>query len=199
MRKKNNQNQVTGCGHVRIIAGEWRGRKIAVPNSDGLRPTTDRIRETVFNWLMPYLSGAVCLDACAGTGILGFECLSRGAEKVDFVERDRIVSNILSSNLMTLSDNNSANGVIHNASIEQFVEALHDKQPTYDIVFIDPPFSLRLQETVCQQLFEKGCLSESALVYVESELKHDFVLPDSWEVFREKRSSNVKYQLLRCE
>lgn len=195
MRKKNNQNKLSTQGHVRIIAGEWRGRKIAVPDSEGLRPTTDRIRETVFNWLMPYISGAVCLDACAGTGILGLECLSRGASNVDFVEKDRSVSKRIESNLVSLG----GSGVVHNASIEQFVGALASNKPVYDIVFVDPPFSAGLQESVCKQLFEKRCLSESALVYIESELQHDFALPESWEIFREKRGSKVKYQLLRCD
>jgi len=195
VRSKAHHNKKLGRGFVRVIAGEWRGRKIPVPISDGLRPTTDRTRETVFNWLMPYVADSICLDACAGTGILGLECLSRGAKSVDFVERDRAVSKVLESNLSNLGANN---GAIHNVSIEQFIDSLSTNRPAYDIVFVDSPFSAGLQESICQQLSEKKCLSESSLVYVESELKHDFVLPASWEIFREKRGNKVKYQLLRC-
>ena len=194
MRKKVNQNKTAGRGYVRIIGGKWRGRKITVPDSDGLRPTTDRIRETLFNWLMPYLSGAVCLDACAGTGVLGFESLSRGAEFVDFVEKERSISKNLASNLL----NFNGNGVVYNSSIERFINELTVNKPVYDIVFVDPPFSADLQEVVCQKLLEKCCLSESAFVYVESELKHDVIFPQSWEIFREKRAGKVKCQLLRC-
>lgn len=194
MRNRNNQNKRLGRGYVRIIAGEWRGRKITVADSEGLRPTTDRIRETVFNWLMPYLADSVCLDACAGTGILGLECLSRGAKSVDFVEKDRLSSKNLESNLRDLG----GDGVVHNTSIQQFIASLSSSKRTYDIVFIDPPFAADLQEMICRQLFEAECLSPSALVYVESELKHDFDLPNSWEILRENRSSKVKYQLLRC-
>lgn len=194
MRNKINQSKSLGRGYVRIIAGQWRGRKIAVPDSDGLRPTTDRIRETVFNWLMPYLAGSVCLDAFAGTGILGLECLSRGAKLVDFVEKNRAISKNLESNLLDLG----GNGAVHNTSIEQFISVSPVNKKSYDIVFVDPPFAADLQESVCQRLLETECLSPSALVYVESELKHDFVLPPSWDVLREKRSSKVKYQLLRC-
>lgn len=193
MRNRKKQNKAQGHGHVRLIAGDWRGRKIPVLNSQGLRPTTDRTRETVFNWLMPYLAGSVCLDAYAGTGILGLECLSRGAKVVDFVEQDRSIAAALKSNLLNLG----GNGVVYWASIEKFIASLPSNSQRYGIIFVDPPFSLGIQESICQQLIESGCLSESALIYVESDIKHDFTLPSPWNVFREKHSGKVKYQLWR--
>jgi len=133
--KKPNRVIHAGQGSIRIIAGEWRGRKLPVIDVDGLRPTSDRIRETLFNWLMPYLSGSRCLDLFAGTGALGFEAASRGAHNVDFVESHRQVSQALSENIKLLE----ANAIVHNMAANAFLT--RSATESFDLVFVDPPFA----------------------------------------------------------
>lgn len=194
VRKTGKQKKSFAQGHIRIIAGTWRGRKLAVLDREGLRPTTDRVRETLFNWLMPFVQGARCLDACAGTGVLGLESLSRGAAWVDFVERDRQLAANLNDKIQLLN----ANGVVHNQSIESFLSGAVSPAQTYDIVFIDPPFAADLQNEIADLLIVNHCLSDAALIYVESDREQTFSLPQEWQVYREQKTRRINYALLQC-
>lgn len=193
MRNTGKQKKSLAQGHIRIIAGTWRGRKLPVLDREGLRPTTDRVRETLFNWLMPFVQGARCLDACAGTGVLGLESLSRGAAWVDFVERDRQLSVNLNDKVQLLQ----ANGAVHNQSIETFLSAASNPAQTYDIVFIDPPFAAGLQNKIAESLVENQCLSDDALIYVESDRDQTFSLPQDWQVYREQKTRRINYALFQ--
>ena len=176
---------------VRIISGKWRGRKISFPESDGLRPTTDRIRETVFNWLMRRLPGAICLDLFAGSGALGFEAVSRGAGQVDMVENNQAVFTSLSENKQQLD---AANIRLH---FQDALSYLNNTQRTFDILFLDPPFRSNVLTGVFHLLSEKHCLRPGGLVYLELAIDRRISeLTGGWEILKEKRAGNVHYLLL---
>jgi 16S rRNA (guanine966-N2)-methyltransferase len=146
-------------GGVRIIAGQWRGRRIPVAAVAGLRPTPDRVRETLFNWLMPTLAGSYCLDLFAGSGVLGWEALSRGAAGVSFVERDRLAVKVLQAQQETL-DTDVATIVCGEAETY-----LRGAPRAFDVVFLDPPYATEL-EPLLQQLWP-AWLTPTGRVYVE--------------------------------
>ena len=176
---------------VRIIGGGWRGRRLHFVAVQGLRPTPDRIRETLFNWLNPLLPGARCLDLFAGSGALGVEALSRGATEVMFVERDARVARRLRDNLMLLK----AEGT----HVEQ-VDALTWLQTAavgrpFDIVLLDPPFASDLLNSVCSALEKRGWLRKDAHIYLEENRQQRVVLPASWNVMRDKSAGKVSYRL----
>jgi len=123
-------------GSIRLIGGQWGSRKLDVPDLNGLRPTTDRVRETVFNWLAPYVNNSHCLDVCAGSGALGFEALS----SVDFVELNLTAANSIKQSINVLE----ANAQVHQCSAQDFLSRKALKP--YDIVFVDPPFDLNLHQ-----------------------------------------------------
>ncbi len=177
---------------VRIIAGQWRGRKIEFPDSQGLRPTADRIRETLFNWLAPVLPGAVCLDLFAGSGALGFEAASRGASRTVMVERDGAVF----QNLQTQLNRFSAQEVeLVKASARDYLAGI---DTDFDIVFLDPPFGDKeLRQSVIQCLNQRRLVKPGGLIYLETE-KSDTEpeLPENWRPIRHKRAGRVVYQLL---
>jgi 16S rRNA (guanine966-N2)-methyltransferase len=172
---------------VRIIGGQWRSRLIAFPDAPGLRPTPDRVRETLFNWLGQDLSGLRCLDLFAGAGALGFEALSRGAAAVVMVERSRSAAALLRENAARLG----ARGL-------QIVvdDALHflaaAPPPRFDIVFVDPPYRSGLAEAVLERL--PAALAGGARVYVEGDAP--LAPPPSWRVLRRGRAGAVHYHLL---
>ncbi len=176
---------------LRIIGGCWRGRRLSFPPVSGLRPTPDRVRETLFNWLAPVIAGARCLDLFAGSGALGIEALSRGATEVIFVERHPVIAQGLRKNLNRLE-----------ADIAQVVQAdvlrwLQGQEQPADIVFLDPPFAADLLTPVCNALDEKGWLRPSARLYLESEQNlSTLALPQAWEVLREKTAGRVSYRLI---
>jgi len=180
-----------GRGQLRIIAGQWRGRKLTFQAADGLRPTTDRVRETLFNWLTPHLHAARCADLFAGSGALGLEALSRGADHCDFVEISRPALTQIRRHLHTLDA--SAAATCHALSAEQFLTG--EKRP-YNIVFIDPPFGKDLAAPVCQLLVEKQLLAAGALVYLETAANEPCppISPD-WTLHREKTAGGVCYRL----
>ena len=157
---------------IRIIAGEWRGRRLRVLDREGLRPTTDRVRETVFNWLMPDISGARCLDLFAGTGALGLESLSRGAAFVQFCELDRAAAGLLANNVNTLLSSSRGSSGSERADV-MCSDALRylkqiDSEP-YDIIFLDPPFDgLQLLRAVLRLIHQRGLLAADGLVYIEN-------------------------------
>ncbi len=178
-------------GRVRIIGGSLRNSRLDVPELPGLRPTPERVRETVFNWLASVIAGARCLDVCAGTGALGIEALSRGAASVVFVERDVLAARALSANLVRLK---TAGAVVNIASAQDYLRGA--AQP-FDIVFLDPPFALDLWAALAQRLATEGWLAPAALVYVESPPDAPLLLPVSWQVHREAVAGAVRYALYR--
>ncbi|HFD79196.1 MAG TPA: 16S rRNA (guanine(966)-N(2))-methyltransferase RsmD [Gammaproteobacteria bacterium] len=183
MAARNNQ--------VRIIAGRWRGRRLAFPEVGGLRPTADRIRETLFNWLTPRLPGASCLDLFAGSGALGFEAASRGAEAVVLVERDRLALAALEANRRRLD---APEVSIVGQSAERYLAGV--PQP-FDIVFLDPPFARPgLLDACAASLAGGGWLKAGARIYVELPAKGAaFEVPDGWRLDRRKRAGQVEYRL----
>lgn len=178
------------AGQIRIIGGQWRGRKLPVPDSAGLRPTTDRVRETLFNWLAADIQQAKCLDCYAGSGALGLEALSRHAASATLLELERPVAQQLEKNLATLG---AKSGRVVNTNTLQF---LAQKGDEHQLVFIDPPFRKGLLEQTTQLLESNGWLSDGALVYVESEVEHGIPpVPVNWQLHREKIAGQVAYRL----
>jgi 16S rRNA (guanine966-N2)-methyltransferase len=177
---------------VRIIGGEWRGRRIRFPASEGLRPTPDRVRETLFNWLQPVIHGAQCLDLFAGSGALGLEALSRGAAGSVFVERDARVALALSATLVELG---AGAGAVMTADAEHF---LAGSPRPFDIVFLDPPFARAGVGELCTLLERCGWLAPGAYVYLEQSARAAGPeLPPAWTAWREMRAGEVWARLLR--
>ncbi|BCG07478.1 16S rRNA (guanine(966)-N(2))-methyltransferase [Buttiauxella agrestis] len=186
--------QSTGTGQIRIIGGQWRGRKLPVPDSPGLRPTTDRVRETLFNWLAPSMVDATVLDCFAGSGALGLEALSRYASRATLLEMDRNVSQQLQKNLVTLK---AANAKVVNTNTLNF---LAQPGEPHTIVFVDPPFRKGLLDETLALLESNGWLADEALIYVESEVENGMsALPASWSLHREKVAGQVAYRLFSRE
>ena len=180
------------AGKLRIIGGSLRGSKLAVADLDGLRPTPDRVRETLFNWLASFIEGARCLDLFAGTGALGIEALSRGASWVDFIERDAKLAQTLRGNLSRLKQEAAR---VRNADA---LSVLGEKpEQPFDIAFVDPPFALNLWDSVAQLLESSEWLAPHALIYVESPVEQALNLPPTWQPHREGRASAVRYALYR--
>lgn len=181
-------------GQVRIVAGLWRGRKLTVVQAAGLRPTGDRVRETLFNWLQMHIPGRRCLDLYAGSGALGLEAASRGAATVALVESSAVVADQLRDTLTQLP---AGDGVsLYEMSAEHYL----DTQPQpFDVVFVDPPFDLQIHQNIVSKLVPTY-LKPDALVYMElptseSELLHH--LPGSLSLIKEKRFGDVTVFLLR--
>lgn len=185
-------------GQLRIIAGQWRGRRLSFPEIPGLRPTGDRIRETLFNWLGAELAGARCLDLFAGSGALGMEALSGGAAHCDFVERNEKAAAALNAHLDTLSAR--PRGRVYREDAAQFLarQSLSSENGPYDIVFLDPPFATNQLQQTCEMLVASGTLTDQTLVYVEHSAKHSPALPPLWSQLRSKRSGAVVYTLQRA-
>jgi 16S rRNA (guanine966-N2)-methyltransferase len=177
-------------GQIRIIGGQWRGRKLPVPDSAGLRPTTDRVRETLFNWLAGELVNARCLDCFAGSGILGLEALSRYADKAVLIEFDRQVARQLEKNLAVL--NAAGAEVIHADTLVWLDKA----GSPFDVVFVDPPFRKGMLQQTLHLLEQNGWLADSASIYVEAEQENqNFSVPQNWHLYREKSAGQVCYRL----
>ena len=184
------QNRTHKIGQCRIIAGQWRGRKLDVPDVEGLRPTPDRVRETVFNWLQPYIGGSHCLDLFAGCGALGFEAASRGAMSVTMVELNSLAAKQLQENCNNLS---ATQCQVERTTAQQFLAKNKNK---YDIVFIDPPYQADLWTEVAQKLIDNTALSDDAVIYLECPGKADLPeLPKQWQLIKEKKAGNIRYCL----
>ena len=181
---------------VRIIGGKFRGRKINFPDVAELRPTGDKIRETAFNWLQMSINDAKCLDMFAGAGVFGFEALSRGASSVLMVVQNREVVDSIKKNQLMLEVGDQLE--IIQAVIPSPELKLELSSHRFDIVFIDPPFHKGLVEVACRFLADSDCLVDDALIYIETEKELELVLPEQWEVLKEKKSGNVKYYLIEC-
>ncbi|SHO57205.1 16S rRNA (guanine(966)-N(2))-methyltransferase RsmD [Vibrio quintilis] len=181
-------------GFIRLISGEWRGRKLPVHNAEGLRPTTDRVKETLFNWLSPDIPLSRCLDLFSGSGSLGFEAASRKAKQVTMLELDTQAYKQLQTNKETLS--------AHSVDIiqENTLSYLARQQPEkpYDIIFIDPPFRQGLAEQVITLLENGQWLAGDALIYLETEKEwQPDEIPAHWQLHREKTAGQVCYRLYR--
>ena len=174
---------------LRIIGGQWRSRRLSFPMLPGLRPTPDRVRETLFNWLAPIVEGARCLDLFAGSGALGLEALSRGAAEVVFVEHDHRAAQALRNNLYKLD----ATERVHEADALAWLQ--HTTSQPFDIVLLDPPFGLGLLNPVCALLAGGGWLAAGAMVYLESEPDAPLQLPAGMAMVRDKRAGQVAYRL----
>jgi len=179
-------------GKIRIIGGQWRGRKLPVIDSPGLRPTGDRARETLFNWLGSRTIGARCLDLFAGTGALGFEAASRGASEVVLVEKDRRLVESLRTTTRAWPGAEVVR--IEHADALSWINGQHG---TFDLVFIDPPFGLDLQAEVLRHV--DHLLKPGALVYLESAHDQAQDLGDSFEELRFKEQGRVVMRLLRSQ
>jgi len=178
---------------IRLISGNWRGRRLPVLARDGLRPSTDRVRETLFNWLMYDIAGARCLDLFAGSGALGLECLSRGADAAVFVESDKAVAAQLQKNLQTL--NALEQGEVLNQNALNLV--CQSASRSFDLVFLDPPFDSDLLTHVMPLLSENGWLTDDALIYVEQPAKQDRAPTPDWQIRKEGKTGHSRYTLYK--
>ncbi|HUG03065.1 MAG TPA: 16S rRNA (guanine(966)-N(2))-methyltransferase RsmD [Steroidobacteraceae bacterium] len=180
------------AGVLRIIGGEWRGRKIRFPGVEGLRPTPDRVRETVFNWLAPVIAGSRCLDLFAGSGAFGLEALSRGAAAVTFVERQRDAAQQLSATAAILV---RGRATVHQADVAAW---LAGPATPFDIVFVDPPYGSGLLADAMRALESRGWLAPQAFIYLEAPAKVGApALPEAWILHRSGRAGAVGYHLAR--
>ena len=178
-------------GRLRIVAGIWRSRVLEIADVEGLRPTSERIRETLFNWLTPRMAGARCLDLFAGTGALGLEALSRGAAAAVFVENSKVAIATLRRNLASLD---ASGAVIHAGSATEYIDAAGAE--SFDIVFLDPPFADDNLAELCRLIDESELVTTNANVYLEQDrARPESDLPDGWTVLKSKVAGNVRYTL----
>jgi 16S rRNA (guanine966-N2)-methyltransferase len=202
------EEPAAGANSVRIVGGQWRSRRIRFPPGAALRPTPDRVRETLFNWLQGVIGGARCLDLFAGSGALGLEALSRGAAEVVLVERDRAIAAALAANLALLerpaavtavaaaaAGAPGARGRVLHADAFEF---LAGPARPFDVVFLDPPYAQGRLAELCRLLESKGWLAPHAFIYVESAARDGQpVLPPSWSAWRQLRAGGVSAGLAR--
>ncbi len=196
---------------LRIIGGAWRGRRLRFPRSTAIRPTPDRVRETLFNWLGGRVAGARCLDLFAGSGALGLEALSRGAARVEFIEQDATAARELGR---LLEEWGASNAAVRRGDALRILEGRPAKRrpgerppdeprageallPPFDLVFVDPPFAAGLIAEVADRLERRGWLAERALIYVECAAREGLPrLPERWTLLKAKRAGEVGYHLL---
>ena len=183
---------MTTKGKIRIIGGRYRGRKISVVNEE-IRPTSDRVRETLFNWLNPKLANKSCLDLFAGTGILGIEALSRGARKVVFVDHQQDIVSEIKNQVTTLQLKNAS--VIFSDSLSYLENPKH--LGPFDIIFLDPPFGVYSLEKLLERIDKTKLLNAQGMVYYESNQSlENSIISNSWDNYRESNAGNVYYGLL---
>lgn len=180
-------------GFVRIIGGQWRGRKLPVPDLPGLRPTSDRGRETLFNWLQPWLAGARCADLFAGSGALGFEAASRGAAHVDVVEAAPLAVSALVQSRATLD---AQNVDVHRANVLDWLRLAG--KDAFTLVFLDPPFDTGLAIQALARIQQLECVTAGGFVYVESPSRYpELVMQAPFAPWREKVVGESRMQLFR--
>lgn len=186
MKNKSNKQ-----GQLRIIGGEWRSRKVNFIDAEGLRPTPDRVRETLFNWLAPSVEGARVLDLFTGSGALSFEALSRGASMATLLDINSQVISTLRAQLQLL---NCQKVELINQSASLFLQQNASK--LFDIVFLDPPFRQNMLEQSGYLLENNGWLAPKAWIYTEGELApSQLMMPKTWRLYREKKAGQVYYAL----
>jgi len=180
-----------GPGHLRIVGGAYRGRRLKIPVLAGLRPTPDRVRETLFNWLAPVIAGARCLDLFAGSGALGFEAASRGAARVVMIERAPQAAHILRDGASSLGCRQVE--IIQAEALAWLAAAAEE---TFDLVFLDPPFATDLLGKTCLALARGQWLAPTARIYLESGAGAGLpTLPEDWRWVRTKQAGRVRYGL----
>jgi len=185
LRNRQNTNQ------LRIIGGRLKRTKLSFPSVTGLRPTPDRIRETLFNWLQSDIYNARCLDLFAGSGALGFESISRGAEFVAMVEKDPAAVNSINKNLNRL---NIANAVVYRQDAKEFLQK-NQQSASFDIVFLDPPYGSTILTDCMTLLEQEKWLSPEAKIYIEVSSAGDICLPPNWILHKQNKSGQVAYHL----
>jgi len=183
--------RISGPGKVRIIGGQWRGTRLDVADSPGLRPTSDRVRETLFNWLAPILPGARVLDLFAGSGALGLEAVSRGAGSAVLVERDPALAAALRAIAARLQGGNAV--IVVQSEALAWLGSLPDAG--FDLAFVDPPFAADLWQSVLPKLLPK--LAADAWLYLESPPESALILPTDWALHREGSTRDVRYAVYR--
>jgi len=185
-------------GKIRIISGQWRGRKLTVLDQPGLRPTSDRARETLFNWIGPRVAGSRCVDLFAGTGALGLEAASRGASQVTLIEKSRPLADQISGQIATWPGADCVQVVCGDA-----LAWLASAGGPLDLVFIDPPYAQGLQRRALLKLIERQLLADQGLVYVEAAVGEDWAGQDAesidarFEILRERAVGQINLNLLR--
>lgn len=190
-RGRPQQGPARAEGKVRLIAGRWRGTRLSVPDLPGLRPTSDRVRETLFNWLMPVLPGARVLDLFAGSGALGLEALSRGAASAVLVERDTTLAAALRATVARLPGGDAASIV----QADALAWLATQPEGAYDLAFVDPPFAGGLWEEVLPRV--AACLKPDGWLYVEASHEAAIAPPPEWRLHREGRTREVRFALYR--
>lgn len=186
-------SQRSAQSELRLIGGDWRRRVLTFPAVDDVRPTPSRVRETLFNWVMPTLPGARCLDLFAGSGVLGLEALSRGAASVTFVDQSQALCRALSANLKTLE---TSHGQVVQSDVRHFLE--QTSAQAMDLITLDPPFRQGWPERLIPMLAQQGWAGPGTLVYLEQEKELALPpLPAGWTPHREKTAGQVRYMLLR--
>lgn len=179
-------------GRLRIVAGKWRSRLLPIPDVEGLRPTSERIRETLFNWLGPRIHGTRCLDLYAGTGALGLEALSRDAAEVVFVESSEKAVRALRHSVDSLQATGA--DIVQGDAIAYLERA---KPQSFDIIFLDPPFADNSIGDLCRLIAERRLLQPAGCVYIEQDRGSQLPdLPEGWQVRKSKTAGNVRYSLL---
>jgi 16S rRNA (guanine966-N2)-methyltransferase len=189
--KRDSRQPNSPPNRLRIIAGRWRGVPIVFPPLPQVRPTPDRVRETIFNWLQPEILGADCLDLFAGSGALGFEALSRGAKHVVFVDRDPKLAGHLRETAAKLRTQDVE------IVASDALMFLQRRTQRFNVVFLDPPYASHLLADVCSRLVQ-GWLAPNALLYLEAPADAGLpALPSTWSLHRSKQAGQVGYHLLR--
>ena len=179
-------------GEIRIIGGKWKGKKIYFDLNDDLRPTPDRAKETLFNWLGQDLKKMYCLDLFSGTGALGFEAYSRGAEKVTFVERNKEYLQKIKNVYLEMSE--KADCDFFCAECLEWIQN-NSSETKYDLIFIDPPFNKNLIHDLLAAILEKELLSKNGQIYFEFEKKLDLEIPESLNLKKKKSLGKKSYVL----
>ncbi|PCJ45834.1 MAG: 16S rRNA (guanine(966)-N(2))-methyltransferase RsmD [Moraxellaceae bacterium] len=193
VRKRSAHPSSTTSHQLRIIGGEWRSRKLSFTAAEGLRPTQDRVRETLFNWLSQDIDGALCLDVFAGSGALGLEALSRGAKQVQFIEKCPAAARQIQQHLDTLK---CSKGKVNQADALQYLSA-PATNPMH-VIFLDPPFNQQLLGPCCDSLINQGYSQSDTLIYVEAEPSLDLsLLPSQWQLIKDKSHSSKHILLYR--
>lgn len=191
--KARSKSVPAATGKLRIIAGEWRSRQLPVLDLPGLRPTTDRVRETLFNWLQNDIAGARCLDLFAGSGALGFETASRGAASVTLLELQAAAADQLAANIQLLQAENMQ--LVRADALNWLAQYQGE---SFDLVFLDPPFASGLLEPAIRCLHQQQLLSANGCVYIECDAAQPLpALPPGWQLTKQKKAGQVSYYLVR--
>jgi 16S rRNA (guanine966-N2)-methyltransferase len=190
--KRSSKSSLSGgskpSGTVRIISGRFRGRKLPVLDVHGLRPTTDKNKEMLFSWLMPYTTDASCLDAFAGSGGLGFEALSRYARSCTFIELDKNVAKNVADNIQLLGLSEQQAKIIQGNTLD----SVNKLSQPYELIFLDPPFHQNILPQMIERIVEKDLLAIDGVIYIECEGQGiNYSVPQQWQMLKEKRSAQI--------